>query len=232
MFETVESQRKALSTPVDPRFVNTNKNVKGPYTTGDYVRWKLNEIFGPDHWSHTIVQGPEIVQLSEQSAYVRVIIRLTVKFANGEQVTHDDIGFAPLQATQGARLDGTAPERYETVWKSAITDGVKACAEYLGICFRPLADGKLNRELAGSSATPALEEREPEYPPGEPARPPRPRRTGATTVTANEFWTRFHELLRAGAIGRELEKSPEIEKAKSTGDWAAALHWLNEKASG
>ncbi len=154
MQNTIEAQHKALSTPVEPRYLRKSQNVKGPYTTGDYVRWKMNQIFGPDNWSHMILKGPELVTLNDQNAYVQVVVRLTVQFANGQQVTHDDVGVSPLQATRGGALDTTAPERYETVLKSAITDGVKACVEYLGVCFRPLADETLNAELRGIKSNP------------------------------------------------------------------------------
>ncbi len=153
MLSTVEAQREALATPVDPSFVHQLSNVKGPFTTGEYIRWKLNEIFGPDHWSHTIIQGPDLIQLSDSSAYVKVIVRLVVQFANGEQVTHDDVGLWPFQATHGSNLTNTAAERYETVFKSAVTDGIKACVEYLGICFRPLTDEKLRRAVITSLPT-------------------------------------------------------------------------------
>ena len=75
------------------------------------------------------------------------MIRLTVQFANGQLVTHDDVGVSPFQATRGAALESTALERYETVLKSAVTDGVKACVECLGVCFRPLSDEALNAEI-------------------------------------------------------------------------------------
>ena len=147
MLETVEAQRYALDTPVDTRYIRKSQNVKGPYTTGDYVRWKMNQIFCPDNWSHNIVRGPELATLNEQNAYVQVVICLTVKFANGQQVIHEDVGICPLQAARGAALDSTAPERYETAFKAAVTDGIKACVEYLGICFRPLSDDVLNADI-------------------------------------------------------------------------------------
>jgi hypothetical protein len=228
MLTTVEAQRAALSTPVDPRFIHQNKIVKGPYTTGEYIRWKLNEIFGSDHWSHTILQGPELITLSDTAAYAQVTIRLVVQFANGEQVMHDDVGFSPFQATHGSDLKDTAPERYETVLKSAITDGVKACAEYLGICFRPLGDEKLRREVI--AALPEAENRRPEGMRKSPTASPVRERSSKASATLNEFWARFHELVRAGKIQRELEKSPEIEQARNTGNWAAALDWLNQLA--
>lgn len=158
MLETVELQRQALNTPVDPRFVRKNPNVKGNYTTGDYVRWRLNQIFGPDNWSHSLIQGPDLVTLNDQHAYVQVVVRMSVQFANGQQVVHEDVGVWPMQATRGADLESTAPERYETVIKSAVTDGVKACAEHLGLCFRPMADEALDaqiRQMHGNRAAAA-----------------------------------------------------------------------------
>ena len=65
MLDTVEAQRQALDAPVDPRHIRKSQNVKGPFTTGDYVRWKMNQVFGPDNWSHTIVKGPDLVTLND-----------------------------------------------------------------------------------------------------------------------------------------------------------------------
>jgi hypothetical protein len=147
MLTTVENQRLTLDSPVDQRFIYQNQHVKGLYTTGDYVRWKLNQIFGPDNWCHLLIKGPDCIPINDRYAYIQVTVRLEVRFANGQQVTHDDVGVWPFQATRGVDLDGTMPERYETVLKAAITDGVKACSEYLGICFRPLGDESLNRHI-------------------------------------------------------------------------------------
>lgn len=157
MLGTLAEQRAALNTPVEPRFICRNPHIKGPYTTGDYIRWKMNQIFGPDNWSHTILQGPELVKVNDLNAYVQVSVRMTARFADGQTVTHDDVGVAVLQASRGSDLDGTTPERYETVLKAAITDGVKACAEYLGICFRPLGDASLDKYLRSQKHRPSLE---------------------------------------------------------------------------
>jgi len=154
MLETIVEQRKALETPVDPTVVKNNSNVKGPYTSGEYIRWKLNDIFGPDNWQHTIMDGPKLVDVNERNAYVQVTIRLITQFADGSQVTHDDVGVWPLVASKDKKLDEAAPERYETVIKAAVTDGVKACAEYLGICFRPMADDALAAYLRKRNAKP------------------------------------------------------------------------------
>ncbi len=153
MFNDIAAQRAALARLPEKRFIKTDRNVKGPYTSGDYVRWKLNEIFGPDNWCHTIVHGPELIRLNDAQAYIQAVVRLDVQFANGNQVTHEDVGVWPLAATnakEGGTLDDTAPERYETVLKAVITDGLKACAESLGVCFRPLGDKNLETFLIGS----------------------------------------------------------------------------------
>jgi hypothetical protein len=70
MLDTVQEQRTALDSPVEPRFICQNSHIKGPFTTGDYVRWKMNQIFGPDNWSHTILQGPDLVKVNDLNAYV------------------------------------------------------------------------------------------------------------------------------------------------------------------
>lgn len=219
MPESIEVQRNALNTPVDPRFIHKSPGVKGPYTTGDYVRWKLNQIFGPDNWNHTIVEGPEKITLNEQNAYIQVLIRLTVQFANGQQVIHDDVGVVTLSAKQGAGLGDTAPERYETALKSAITDGLKACAEYLGVCFRPLSDEALAQEVRQPAEKPRDRPRSPSR--GPDARPAVDERPSST-----DFWLRFNDLQRAGKIDANLKKAEAVEQAKKTGNWAEALEWL------
>ena len=150
MLENVELQRSELSKPVDERYVRRAASVKGAYTTGDYVRLMLNKIFGPDNWSHTVLSGPEFVRLNAGGAYVRTLVRLTVRFANGQQVVHEDVGITVLNAGRNVELDKVAPERYETALKAAVTDGLKACSEHLGACFRPMGDADLERSLRGA----------------------------------------------------------------------------------
>ena len=149
---TIEEQREKLGLLVHRKFIRTNEHVKGPYTTIDYVRVMLNAIFGPDNWSHQIMNGPEIVTVNDSHAYAQVTIRLTCQFANGQQVIHDDVGVWPLSAGRGATLENAKPERFETVIKAAVSDGLKACAEYLGVCFRPLSDLELQKHLRSKQA--------------------------------------------------------------------------------
>lgn len=154
---TLEWQLDQLRQLVETAFVKKAKEVKGTFTTGDYVTWLLNEIFTPARWSFTILQGPEMVNLSDKSAYAQVVGRLEVTFSDGSEAHQDDIGIWPLWATNvrnGGTLENTAPERYETVCKAARTDCLKNAAYNLGTCFAPLSDGALvgylQREAARS----------------------------------------------------------------------------------
>ena len=161
MLENVELQRSELSKPVDERFVRRTAGDKGAYTTGDYVRLMLNQVFGPDNWSHTVLSGPELVRLTAGGAYVKTLVRLTVRFANGQQVVHEDVGVTVLDPGRSLPLDEVAPEHFEVALKAAVTDGLKACAAHLGPCFRPLGD-------------PAFEPPLPAARPGSHPRPPPP----------------------------------------------------------
>jgi Rad52/22 family double-strand break repair protein len=161
VLENVELQRSELGKPVDERFVRRNASVKGAYTTGDYVRLMLNQIFGPDNWSHTVLSGPELVRLNAGGAYVKTLVRLTVRFANGQQVVHEDVGVTVLSAGRSVELDEIAPERFETALKAAVADGLKACAEHLGACFRPMGDSDLERSLRGARSDSQVTRRHP-----------------------------------------------------------------------
>jgi hypothetical protein len=47
-------------------------------------------------------------------------------------------------------------------------------------------------------------------------------------VGPNEFWTEFNRAVREEKLpnAEELRSAPEIEQAKTSGDWAEALRWL------
>jgi len=152
---TLSSQLEKLQKLVDSAFVKTAKEVKGAFTTGEYVTWLLNDIFGPFRWNFTILQGPELITLSEQAAYAQVVGRLEVVFADGTKTHQDDIGIWPLVATgarKGGTLEDTSPERYETACKAARTDCLKNAVYNFGTCFAPLSDGVLVRWLEQSEA--------------------------------------------------------------------------------
>ena len=139
-------QFEELQKLVDPAFVKTAKQVKGSFTTGDYVTYQLNRILSPAKWSFTILDGPDMITLNEQNAYAQLIGRLEVTFADGSMAHQDDVGIWPLVATgarKGGTLNETAPERYETACKAARTDCLKNASYNLGTCFAPLSDGAL-----------------------------------------------------------------------------------------
>lgn len=158
---TITWQLKELQKLVDPAFVKTAKEVKGSFTTGDYVTYLLNRIFSPAKWSFTILKGPDMTTLSDQKGYAQVIGRLEVTFADGSKVHQDDVGIWPLVATgarRGGTLDETAPERFETVCKAARTDCLKNASYNLGTCFAPLSDGALVGFLQREEARQGLPE--------------------------------------------------------------------------
>ena len=138
-----QEQISALALLIEPRFVKQDKNVKGDFTSGDYVEFQLREIFGPDNISIEIKSGPELINISDRESYTRIVIRLWVTFANGRVAYQDSIGVWPLKATrasEGGTLEETAAERYETALKAAMTDAIKGAAERFGNCFRPTSD--------------------------------------------------------------------------------------------
>lgn len=159
---TVEWQEWMLAQMVREEFVKKTQQVKGPYTSGDYVTFLLNEIFGPSHWSHRILDGPKMVQYGEAMAYCQATIQLTVRFADGTESIHEDIGIWTFYATDargGGTLDESKPERWEQVVKSTITDGLKACTDHLGNCFRPIADKELEGFLRRRQAAENLKDK-------------------------------------------------------------------------
>lgn len=140
MLVNVETQRLELNKPVDEHFIRKNSTANGARVSGEYVRQMLNHIFGPDNWSHMVLSGPDLVRLNAGGAYVKTVVRLTVRFANGQQAVHEDVGVTVLSAGRRQDLDSIAPERFEEALKSAVTDGLKACAGHLGNCFRLVGD--------------------------------------------------------------------------------------------
>lgn len=147
---TYEEQLEALAALVEDWAVKKDRAVKGSFTSGDFVTYRLSQIFTPAGWQFTILTGPTVVTLNETSAYIRLVGRLTIRFANGGEVYQDDIGIWPLRATnakKGGVLKDTAPERYETAEKAARTDCLKNAARNMGTCFAPLTDLALQQHI-------------------------------------------------------------------------------------
>jgi hypothetical protein len=147
---TLEEQIAALAQLIDDWALKQSRQVRGAFTSGEYVEYQLRTILGPHAWSFTILQGPELVTISESEAYAQVVGRLQARFADGSEVHQDAVGVWPLRASNvrdGGTLEGTSAERYEAVLKAACTDALKAAAERLGSCFRPLTDLELQHHI-------------------------------------------------------------------------------------
>lgn len=157
-------------------------------------------------------------------------MHLVVQFANGQQVTHDDVGVWLFQATRGSDLDGTVPEHNETFLKAAITDGIKACSEYLGTCFRPLGDETLDRHIRRGKITPVTLQQENQVKPAD-SLATQAKSSSGTSPGPTDFWSRFNEIEVAGRISADLRNSPEINQARQTGEWTKLLRWLDSQTS-
>lgn len=147
---TKEEQLDSLAQFVDDWAIKKDRNVKGAFTSGEYVTYRLNQIFTPAGWSFTILDGPQVVEINEANAYTRLVGRLAIRFADGCEAYQDDIGIWPLKATgaqNGGTLETTAAERYETAEKAARTDCLKNAARNLGVCFAPMTDLELQEAI-------------------------------------------------------------------------------------
>lgn len=139
---TKSEQLEMLAMLIRPEHIHKGSTAShgAPYASSDYVTWMLGQIFTPAGWSMTILDGPRLVMVNDRQAFYETTIRLDVTFADGERAHRDDVGVWPLVASKDETLAETSPERYETARKSAVSDGLKACAERLGLAFRPLVD--------------------------------------------------------------------------------------------
>lgn len=144
---TYEEQRAALEALVVDWAIKEDKNVKGPFTSGDFVTWELNRIFGPGYWSVHMIEGPTLVKVNESSCYFRVVGSLIVEFANGQVSRQDDIGIWPLIAAKGKKLEDTAVDLFRTAEMAARTALLKNAAGNLGTSFKPLSDLELEYEI-------------------------------------------------------------------------------------
>ena len=243
----LEQQIQELNQLVDPWAVKKSKHVKGPYTTGEYVEYQLRRIFGPQNWSFTILSGPETITISNSEAYAQAVGRLTVRFADGSEVTQDSSGVWPLRATaasNGGTLENTAAERYETVLKAACTDALKAAAERIGTCFRPMSDldleAHVNREAFRSSESgkriaeiPAEESARHLHGDPEPEKPTKAngdaRPAANPPATSTAFWGKANDMVAAGTLTKP--QADEIFASCKTNDgvdWQAAIAKLEE----
>lgn len=220
---TFDEQLKELAQLVDPDLVQKNQNVKGPYTTGDVVEDTLRRIFGPDKVSVEII-GSQTINISASELYSQANVRLHVEFANGRKVYQDAIGIWPLKAGDkaGGMLENTPAERYETVIKAAVTDALKACAERLGRCFRPMSDqiyaAKLGREAFQNGkppATPKQTEQKREAVFGKPEEPKNGKTTPDDMAALRQQWGELWRKAQKASIKLEpFTATTTIEQLK------------------
>ena len=103
---------------------------KKVYVKGNYVKNKLNEVFGIGNWSYTY----ELSAMKSQNAKLNITelvgymakVTLTIK-QNGEELVLNDIGTGQLSKNDYGNEDKAR--------KGAITDGLKRCAVNLGATF-------------------------------------------------------------------------------------------------
>jgi len=207
---TLEEQIAALGQLAHKWAVREAKQVRGAFTSGEYVEYQLRRILGPHAWSFTILQGPEIVTISETEAYAQVVGRLHASFADGSDVHQDAVGVWPLRASNargGGTLGATSAERYEAVLKAACTDALKAAAERLGSCFRPLSDPELRRQILREQFRHAPS-------------------AASGDFTATDYWRLAGQAFRAGVSPGRIR---EIYDHADPQDWGEAIRQLREE---
>jgi len=239
--------------------VQSTRQVRGEFTSGDYVEWQIRRIFGAHRWSFVLTKPPELVTITENEAYAQALGRMTATFANGETITQDAVGVWPLKATNarnGGTLENTAAERYETVLKAACTDALKAAAERIGSCFRPVTDllvvDAIKRESferkhpdnkTPEQSAALLSGRDPEPAPTKKSSQGNGQANGngkdpilhllAQEPTATVYWTIANHMKSRGKL--DHAKAVGITESVKSGDsvdWSAALAELREVYNG
>lgn len=104
------------------------------YLEGYYVIDKLNEIFGPDNWTHR----PYDVTIVDKTVYATV--EMTASFNDGMIVHHADVGSTTVKGND-----------VENAVKTAVTDGLKRAARCLGPAFGNSLYDKDNPLLASNT---------------------------------------------------------------------------------
>jgi hypothetical protein len=252
--KTVEWQIDQLTRLCDSWAVQESRHVRGSFTSGDYVEYQLRRIFGPNRWSFTILENPTIVEVAETEGYAQMIGRLEVTFYDGGSVVQDAVGVWPLKASNvrnGGTLESTASERYETVLKAACTDALKAAAERIGSCFRPVYDERvrsaITRELSKrngkevdlEAGARALTGEDPEMLAGGNGNG----EVNYTVLfncepTSTVFWTLANDmrdrglLTHAEAIGIKNDATEIVEGVSAKTEWGEAVDKLREVFGG
>lgn len=135
---TKDNQLQALRTKLDPAHVKKVQNQS--YVSGLYVVDKLNEVFGADGWSDTVVHraeqfGTRVRQTKDgprEWTWCSCVatVRLEVRWADGSTSVHDGVG-----AGDGGNYQDDLAQVRDLAWKEAETDAVKRAARKLGYVF-------------------------------------------------------------------------------------------------
>ena len=125
------------------------------YLEGHYVFQKANEIFGPDGWGYTIIEGPEPLYLGEELMMFVALVRVEV---NG-CMPKTDVGCTLVQRDRQGKISKDA---LRTAVKGCVTDAVKRAlrsyGQALGLALYD--DEYLAERVTGSSQAPAPRRRE------------------------------------------------------------------------
>lgn len=125
-----EKQINLLASPTPDKFIKQREGRGGrtfDYVEGHYVVAVLNAVFG-FNWDDTVVE--KIV--NESAKQIAMLVRLTVRFANGQAVTKEGWGGSDIKYTKGdiPKIIDLADDL-----KSAHTDALKKAASYLGVAW-------------------------------------------------------------------------------------------------
>lgn len=130
------------------RFANGKSGRKLWYVDGEYIKSKLNEVFGPTNWNAKVLEKTKVAEI-EFDKEVDVWdngkkIKTSKKFYNVAYTStiglvipnlYDDGKTMIEDCGAGTQIDADLGKAHEGALKEAITDGVKRCAICLGPVF-------------------------------------------------------------------------------------------------
>lgn len=133
-----------LEKDVAPQYVSERSGLS--YITGRYVKQRLNEIFGWDGWSYTVVEQ-RLVSLDDEAVRWFAHVRLTLNDGSVEAaVTRDGlaVGHGTMKDRYGKPYSpGRANEVIDFAAAEAVTDALKRAAvslgQNLGLSLYPMA---------------------------------------------------------------------------------------------
>lgn len=143
--KTTQDQIKYLSMPTPDKYIMQRKgrgNLMLDYVETNYVIGRLNAAFF-FNWDNEIIE--QIIDKDNKQIAMKV--RLTVRFANGNEVKKDAWGGSAIKYSNDKMID------FADDLKSAESDGIKKAASMLGICWDVYSGLTGNGEKKKSKAT-------------------------------------------------------------------------------